>query len=133
MPLGYNNYASSDTSRVGINFTRLRGPVLIGQIKPASNVELSAATAHVINVSTQPVDFSMAHGTQLSSTPTQGFVYITQTTSIVITSSGGGVLTTPNPAGQAGGVALVWDSGRNKLCAYSTVVGSWLTVTLTSS
>lgn len=143
MPVGYGDavFTTSSGGDVGggRRFTRHLGPLLVGQkLDNPGTVGTQTGAAplyagqpsHLVLVSTTPAD--LVWGQSLTSTPTQGFVYIPQTTSIVVTSSGGGVLTTPTPV-QAGGVALVWDSGRNKLCAFSTVANGWLTVTLTSS
>lgn len=57
-------------------------------------------------------------------------LYIPQTTGAIMTSSGGGTA----PTALVLGAALVYDSGRNKLCVYSTVTGAWMgTAPMTSS
>ena len=67
----------------------------------------------------------------LASSANQGCIYLPQTTYTVSSSSGTSDGTTPPAAGS--GVAMLFDSVRNKISVFSTVANQWLSVTLTSS
>lgn len=135
--LGYGGFTSSDTSKVGAMPTRLRGPILVGQQNDNAGSGQTGPTypaPHMVTVSTAHGDL-MWPAAIVSSGATQGFVYIPQTTGTVTSSSGTSNMSAPAPAvgSQLGGAAFIFDANRLKLCVYSTVAGSWLGVTLTSS
>lgn len=131
---GYNTFGTSDATKVGSGFTRLRGPVYVGQIADNTNGGPKYGPAHVVTVSTTPADLIWPPAL-ISSAATQGFIFIPQTTGTVTSSGGTSNMSAPAPfiGSQQGGAALIFDANRLKLCIYSTVVGSWLGVTLTSS
>ncbi len=130
---GYNSFASSDTTKVGSPYTRLRGPVYIGQVGDNAGGP-GYGPAHVVTVSTTPADLIWPAAI-LSSGATQGFIYVPQTTGTVTSSAGTSNMPAPAPftGSMQGGAALVFDANRLKLCVYSTVIGYWVGVTLTSS
>lgn len=125
MPLpGYGNNTSSDGFTGGQKYTRMGGPLLVGQI--ADNVgPLYSPGAVMLVQSTAPILTQVA-STLAASIPKTAFMYITQTSASVSTSSFASGESAPPYS--ACGAALVWDAGRSKLGVYSTVSGSgvWL-------
>ena len=67
----------------------------------------------------------------ITSSAITGALYIPQSTFAVSSSSGGSSGVTPTALGS--GVAMIFDSLRNKISVFSTVANQWLSVTLTSS
>ena len=63
-----------------------------------------------------------------STAGTSVFMYITQTSAQLVTSSAG----TTGPSMNKG-AALVWDAARFKLCVFSTITGEWLGLAVATS
>lgn len=133
MPLGYPGFSSSDTSNVGSKYTRLQGPVLVGQRLGAGNVDMVGGAPHVFNVSTGNIDVFLAppggstSAVFLTTAATAGFQFITQT-SVTRVPDGG----TPTMQGGFGGVAITWDSGAKTIEVWSSVTNAWMRAHSTS-
>ena len=108
-------------------YTRHKGPVLSGQIQdgtvtpPPGGFMLVQSTAAL---TTQII-------TTTAQTGRAGFVYITQGTLAVSSSTNATIAAAPPYTGA--GAALYFDGTRKKLSVYSTIVGDWVSVTLSSS
>ena len=130
MPYGYPNFSSSDTSKVGSPYTRLTGPVLIGQTK--ANAEAVSAP-HIVNVSTVPADMLVAVVTTFASTASvlvstaspKGLVYISMSSADMIAAASTANAPVGLPGG-ASGCAIVWDSGKKTLAVYDPLTSAWL-------
>lgn len=141
-PLGFGStgiFSSSGDIGGGRQYTRLRGPVLVGAAEPSGLGVFSTASQtlvnppSIVNVSTAPADFLMNAGVTLSTLSATGFVYIPMTT-VGFSSSTAAAQIGPTPSPPTlKGAAIVFDGARNKLSVYSTEAGAWLSVTLTCS
>lgn len=87
----------------------------------------SASTAGATN----PLSFVWASTAFLSTSATEGYLYIPTTTYAMSSSSG--TSSGPTPTVRNTGAALVFDTARSKLSVFSTVGNQWLSVTLSSS
>src|SRR5262245_36430272 len=141
MPLGWGStgvFSSSGDVGGGRQFTRLLGPLLVGGQSPSGLGMFSTASQTVlnppslVNVSTAPSDMIMNAGVFLSTLSVTGYVYIPTTTVGFSSSTNAAVGPVPAPP-TIRGAALVFDSARKKLSIYSTDVGDWVSVTLSSS
>lgn len=108
-------------------YTRFKGPVLSGQIQdgavtpPPGGIMLVQSTAALL---TQIV-------TTTQQTAKAAYVYITQGTLAVSSSTNTAIAAAPPYTGA--GAALYFDGTRKKLSVFSTIVGDWVSVTLSSS
>lgn len=138
MPYGWCSTSIFTTSAGGDigggrNYTRMKGPLLLGSVKAATGWPSDGVQVpHIANVSTTPADLIMTAGVVLTTSSTTGYVYIPISAAGFTSSNTANVGPTPTP-GILKGAALIFNSDRNKLSVYSTDVGDWLSVTLTSS
>jgi hypothetical protein len=142
MPLGWGSATFTTSADIGggRNFTRLKGPLLIGQVEGLGSSQFggvggpvgSYSPPHVVNVSTAPADIIMTGGVIMTTSMTVGFTYIGTTTVGFTSSSTANVGPTPVSV-VTKGAALIFDTARKKLSIFSTDVGDWLSVTLSSS
>lgn len=111
----------------GTPYSRFGGPIYSGTVggsdpqPPICAVALIQSTAAL---RTQLV-------TTTGQTARSAFVYITQGTLGVSSSNTANIAAAPPYTGI--GAALYFDATRQKLSVYSTVVGDWLSITLSSS
>lgn len=140
---GYGSFgtiSSSDTV-AGRQYTRLRGPVLLGNQGSSLIGDQSGANmspAHLVNVSTASVNFinamtSFATGVATSSSqnvstgaPT-GIVYITQSTGAGNMVHAASTANAPvGLPGGATGVGVVWDAAYKTIAIYDPGSSAWL-------
>ena len=121
---------SSDSFTGGMKYSRFGGPVFSGQIAdtaPGGPVPAPGALALIQSTA--------ALATQLVTTTAQpatsSFVYITQGSVSVTSSNTANVGASPPYTGM--GAAIYYDTTRKKLSVFSTVLGDWVSVTLSSS
>ena len=137
MPLGYGSSATFTTAdpTAGRQYTRLRGPLLVGAEAKSdlagASPGASVSPPHIMNVSTFKADLYVSGGTMnlvSSGTTTNvfGFPYVPIST-YQMSASSGAFGPTPTPL-VLGGAAIVWDSVTTRLCVYSTVAGEWRSV-----
>ena len=134
MPLPGVVLTSSDNFTAGQKYTRFSGPVLVGQFNdnaltgpsysPGGVLVIQSSGA--VSTAATNVFTNQVVSTAAAAIPKAAFVYISQTTGPVSTSSFASGDSAP--AYLSGGAALVWDAGRAKIGVYSTASGSgvWL-------
>ena len=141
MPYGYGTTGVITSSAAGDitgsrQYTRLRGPVLVGAGSKAdlasASVGASVQPPHIANVSTAPADLIMHAGQIFTTATATGYIYIPMTTVGFSSSTNANVGPVVTPA-ITKGAALIWDAGRKKLSVFSTDLNDWVSVTLTSS
>ena len=143
MPFGYGNITSSDNFVSGQKYTRLQGPILVGQRSDSAGSGQTGPVftqpPHAVNVSTARGDMLVSVvstftgalvGTSSSYTvstgaPT-GLVYISMTTGAgnLIAAASTANAPTGLPGG-AHGVALCWDAAGNTLAIYDPLSSAW--------
>lgn len=137
MPLGWGSSAAFTTADPtgGRQYTRLRGPVLVGAVADLASASAGASInpPHIMNVSTMRADLLILGnlgnmGSSTATTNVNGFVYIPFSTYSLTSSGGTSSGPTPTPNVTNAGVALAYDSIAKKLCLYSTVEGEWRSV-----
>ena len=120
---------TADGRTGGAKYTRLAGPVLSGVLQDVSGGPVGSPGGFIC------VQTTAALATQLITTTGQfaetSFVYIPQGT-LGATSSGTANIS-ESPPYTGSGAALYFDITRRKLSIFSTGVGDWLSVTLSSS
>ena len=128
MPLPFF-VTTSDSSVSGQPYTRMKGLILSGSLAEGSTAGPQVPAAGVALI--QPISVVSTLGqlaqvlsTAAASVSVANYLYITQTTGPVSTSSFGSGASAPPLTGM--GAALIWDAGRSKLGVYSTVAGGWL-------
>ena len=142
MPLGYGNLTSSDSFVSGQKYTRLQGPILVGQKSDSAGSGQTGPVftqpPHAVNVSTARGDMlisvvsSFGSGNATSSQmnvstglPT-GLVYISQSTGSGNLIAAGSTANAPvGLPGGANGVALCWDAAGNTLAIYDPASSAW--------
>jgi len=134
MPYGYGNLTSSDNFVSGGSYTRLRGPILVGQKGDnASGGPVYTQPPHIVNVSTARADmlgsicssFSVGTGNNPSTSAPTGLVYVSLTTGNLVAAASTANAPVGLPGG-ANGAALVWDDSKLTLAVYSPVTSAWL-------
>lgn len=141
MPLNYpgstGQFSTASDIGGGRQYTRLRGPVVIGHTTRDDFARTSTggraanmyAPPSVVNISTTPADISMTGGVALTSAMTVGYLYIPYTTGTgtasVVASSGVNFTAPSPPITSAAGVALCYDALNKRLMVYSTESGEW--------
>lgn len=145
MPYGYGQNAliSSSDATGSRQYTRMRGPVLLGQqesTKIAGMGSGNISPAHLVNVSSGPVDFinaattfananlvTCSSGWNVSTGTPKGIVYITMATGAGNLIAAGSTANVPTglPGGQ-GGVGLVWDAAGATLAIFDPLSSAWL-------
>lgn len=139
MPLGWGTSASFSTSdtTAARNYTRLRGPVLLGAQNDLVNAGAGASLTppHIMNVSTARAFFNINAGQGIeSSASTVVYGYTPVWVSTYSLSSSGGTSSGPAPTFPTAFTgAMVYDMVTSRLCIYSTSVGEWRSVGLSSS
>ena len=117
------------TTDFGQPNTRFKAPVLSGTLADGAGGPLPPPGGFMC------VQSTAALTTQILTTTGQpavsSFVYITQGTLAVTSSSTATIAAAPPYTGS--GAAMYFDITRKKLSIYSTGVGDWVSVTLTSS
>lgn len=135
MPLpGYGNLTSSSANTGGAKYTRFAGPVLVGQRADNVGGPMYSPSAVILVQSTNSLATPGTISTAAAVVSNAAFIYITQTTNPVATSSFAGAESAPPYADC--GAALLYDAARKKLGVYSSGSGSgtWLwTAAMTSS
>ena len=120
---------SSDSYTGSGKYSRFGGPVLSGQIADNAGGPVPAPGAIAL------VQSTAALTTQIITTTAQptksSFVYITQGTLAMTSSGTASISAAPPYTGM--GAAMYFDYTRKKLSIYSTGVGDWVSVTLSSS
>jgi hypothetical protein len=120
---------TSDGFTGGQKYSRFGAPIYSGGIADNAGGPVPGPGGIALIQSTA------ALATQLITTTGQpaksGFVYITQGTLTMSSSTNANIAASPPYTGQ--GAAIYFDATRFKLSVFSTVVGDWLSVTLTSS
>jgi len=114
-----------------MKYSRFAGPVFSGTIADggASGGPLPAPGAVALIQSTASLTAQTI--TTTAQTAVASYVYITQGTVAVTSSSNATIAAAPPYTGM--GAALYFDGTRKKLSVFSTIVGDWLSVTLSSS
>lgn len=144
MPYGYGNLISSDLFTGGQKYTRLQGPIMVGQrgdnAGSGQTGPINTQPPHVVNVSTARGDMLVAVvstftgalvGTSSSYTvstglPT-GLVYISMTTGAGNLIAAGSTANAPvGLPGGAHGAALCWDAAKGTLALYDPLSSAWL-------
>ena len=142
MPLGYGSSATFTTADPtgSRQYTRHRGALILGAETKSDMVAIATAGAsvnppHIINVSTMKATMTMSGGTGLeTSTATTVYGYTAVAVSTYSLSSSGGTSSGPAPTFlQAFTGAMVYDMITSRLCIYSTSVGEWRSIALSSS
>lgn len=117
------------SSTVEIPYNRMKHLFLSGSLQDTPGVTQPSPGGVALIQSTASA------ATQLITTTGQpaksAFVYITQGTVAVTSSTNAGIAAAPPYTGM--GAALYFDATRNKLSIYSTVNGDWFSVSLSSS
>lgn len=136
MPLpGYGVAGSSQGNVGGTKYTRFQGPILVGQLADNVSGPVYQPAGVILVQSTNSA--RTAPGTISTAAAVVGrsaYVYVTQTTNPVATSSFADGESAP-PYSDCG-AAIVYDAGRKKIGVYSSGSGSgtWLwTAAMTSS
>lgn len=132
MPYGFGTSGAFTTGDIGAGrqFTRLRGPVLIGAQGPSALGDFTTGKVAILNppsiynISTAPADMSLTAEQYLSTASTIGFVYIPITTGSL--SSG----TAPTMINK--NAAMAFDANLKILWIYTTDNG-WRGIGATSS
>jgi len=123
--------SSSDNFTGGMKYSRFSGPVFSGQVETAGPVGGPLPAPGAIAV----LQTTAALLTQLVTTTAQlansSVEYITQGTVSITSSNTANVSASPPYTGM--GAALYYDTTRKKLSIFSTVLGDWVSVTLSSS
>jgi len=133
MPLGWGTSAAFTTAdpTAGRQYTRLRGPLLVGAQNDLVTAAAGASISppDIMNVSTMRADLLIMGnlGNMSSSTGTvnKGFVYIPFSTYSLSSSSGTSSGPPPTPTVANAGVAIAFDTITSRLCVFSTVIGEW--------
>ena len=142
MPLGYGpgTFTSSADIGGGRNYTRLKGPLLVGQVESSVLPGLGGPTGsfsppHLVNVSTGRGDmllsvvstFSASAGSNVTTSSPIGLVYIPMTTGAGNLMAAGSTSNVPLglPGGQ-NGVALCYDQAKGTLALYDPLTSGWL-------
>ena len=119
-------FPSSDRT-AGRNYTRIRGPLLLGMAKDAAGwPSASVLPPHALNQSTGLADTIITPagtGVFVSTSAPAGLVYISQSTGSMI--QAGSTANVPTPI-IGGGAALVWDSANLTLNVYDPGSSAWL-------
>ena len=144
MPLGYGNLSSSDSFTGGSPYTRLRGPILLGQRPDNAGSGQTGPTysqpPHAVNVSTGRGDMLVSvvstftgaligtsSGYNVSTGAPTGLVYISMTTGTGNLIAAGSTANAPvGLPGGASGVGLCWDAAVKTLAVYDPFSSAWL-------
>lgn len=143
MPFGYGTLTSSDLFTGGGSYTRLRGPILVGQKSDNSGSGQTGPVytqpPHAVNVSTARGDmlisvvssFAGAGATSsqmnVSTGAPTGLVYISQSTGAGNLIAAGSTANAPTGLpGGANGAALCWDAVTKTLAIYDPGSSAWL-------
>ncbi len=151
MPLGFGGpvFTSSAAGDIGggRQYTRLRGPILIGNPRsadsPAAGGLASATPPHIVNVSTARGDmlasvvstFALAStsdvgtssGLNVSTAAPIGLVYISMATGAGNLIAAGSTANAPTGLpGGASGVAMAYDAAAKTLALYDPFSSAWL-------
>lgn len=136
-PGSTGQFSTSGDIGGGRQYTRMRGPVVIGVTTRDDFARTSTggrgttmyAPPSIVNISTQPADVSMTGGQSLTSAATFGYIFIPYTTGTgtanVVASSGVNFTAPTPPVATAAGVALCYDALNKRLMIYSTESGEW--------
>src|SRR5689334_4130079 len=138
MPYGYGQVTFTTSGDIGggRNYTRIKGPLLAGQVEstvlPGAGAPLQAP--HLVNVSTARADLLLSvistatipsgsvgasSALNVSTGSPSGLVYISMTTGTGNLIAAGSTANAPvGLPGGANGVALVWDAAANTLALY---------------
>ena len=127
MPYGFGSSAVFTSSAGGDvaggrQFTRLRGPVLVGNPidTPGGTQGVPWQAPHIANISTALADVLInAPGQFVSTAGATGFLYMSQTTGTSVPDN------SPAP-GITGMAAIKWDSAAKTIEVWSTVTGAWM-------
>lgn len=136
MPLGYGPLGSTADPTAARAYTRLRGPLLVGQSIEKSGFPLgSTQPPHLVNVSTQGADMLLsvsstfgasAGGVFVTTSSPAGLVYVTMTSGGDIVAAGSTANAPVGLPGGAQGAALVWNATKNTLAIYDPISSAWL-------
>jgi len=139
MPYGFGKVGTFTTSQDiggGRNYTRFKGPLLVGEQYSSQLPGGGVPTVgpHLVNVSTIPADmlisvistFGSTTGANATTSAPAGLVYITQTTgSGNLIAAGSTANAPPGLPGGQNGVALCWDSAGGTLALYDPLSSCW--------
>lgn|SRR5574342_461393 len=137
MPFGYGNLTSSDGFVSGQSYTRLRGPILVGQAPDnCSSGPVYTQPPHVLNVSTARADMlvsinstfaGISAGVNVTTSAPAGLVYISMSTGAGNLIAAGSTANAPTGLpGGANGAALCWDAAKLTLAVYDPGSSAWL-------
>jgi hypothetical protein len=144
MPYGYGNLTSSDNFVSGQKYTRLQGPILVGQRGDNAGSGQTGPTyaqpPHAVNVSTGRGDMLISvvstftgalvgtsSGYNVSTGSPTGLVYISMTTGAGNLIAAGSTANAPvGLPGGAAGVALCYDAAKATLALYDPFSSAWL-------
>ena len=152
MPLGWGPNQTFTTSADiggGRNYTRFKGPLLIGQVEGLGSSAFggvggptgSYLPPHMVNVSTARGDFLLSvvstfalqtigvssSAANVSTGSPTGLVYISMTTGAGNLMAAGSTANVPTGLpGGANGVALCWDQAKGTLAVYDPGTSGWL-------
>lgn len=138
MPFAFGNVATFTSSAGGDigggrSFTRLKGPVLLGQPNDNAGASNIIQPPHLVNVSTVSADmlasvsstFASTASVTVSTATPKGLVYITLSSADMIQAGSTANAPVGLPGGQAG-AAILWDSGKKTLAIYDPLSSAWL-------
>lgn len=140
MPFGYGNLTSSDLFTGSGSYTRLRGPILVGQkgdnAGSGQTGPVYTQPPHMVNVSTARGDLlvsvvstfaGVAAGSNVTTSAPTGLVYIPMTTGAGNLIAAGSTANAPvGLPGGANGAALCWDAAKLTLAVYDPGSSAWL-------
>ena len=115
---------SSDSFTGGMKYSRFGGPIFSGTIGETGAPGAVALLQSTASLTAQTI-------TTTAQTAKSAFVYITQGTLAVSSSTNTLIAAAPPYTGM--GAAVYFDGTRKKLSVFSTIVGDWVSVTLSSS
>jgi hypothetical protein len=143
MPFGYGNLTSSDSFVSGQKYTRLQGPIMVGQKGDSAGSGQTGPVftqpPHIVNVSTARGDFlgcvissfagigATTSGMNVSTGAPTGLLYIPMTTGSGNLIAAGSTANAPvGLPGGANGAALCWDAAKLTLAVYDPGSSAWL-------
>jgi len=144
MPFGYGNLTSSDNFVSGQKYTRLQGPILVGQRGDSAGSGQTGPVftqpPHAVNVSTARGDMLVSvvstftgalvgtsSGYNVSTGAPTGLVYISMTTGSGNLIAAGSTANAPvGLPGGAAGVAMCYDAAKKTLALYDPFSSAWL-------